>query len=984
MTTANRLNGLIGKYAEQVKFWYGELRRIMPEYFFRSFPQEQIEAILPVLFNLSSLTGIQKIVHGENVILLYLKNAANTPFAASEIMTAYNVRSAVIHEARRPLDVNGTPQTLMIEQYTIAVDDAPQSPRFTLAELAAEGRKRFSEPAEAAWAEVYPRIAWDAVAELTLDRLADRLHAALNIQDRDEPFLQVEVMPTRELRVTYARTNSAPKGIYYRILSILTCLGLGINRVYARQITRQPDVTAFAAMPVTITTIYLQEKRLSPDSAKIRSLLWQLRHLSWCNMDDLLHQELVAARGWSLPDANLLRAAATFLHSQLAYVDRSSYHHPDIWRLMVLHEPLLRQFRELFYAAFQPDRPQHEFSPAAVKRLEHAIGAINTGIESKDRMIKEIFSGLLNWLRNIRKTNFFVEAKTCLAFRLDPAFMDYYRDRYASYREAFAQSERPMGIFFFYRQNCLGFHVRFAEIARGGWRSVIPRPAINQLEKEDTYEFTRDELFREVYVLAHTQHLKNKDIYEGGAKIITLLRRDGDGDWQRQLYQAQRSVSAAFLQLINGGPDGKLVEPRIVDHLGRREIIEIGPDENMHDVMIDWLGRYAEAQHYALGAGLISGKVDRGINHKEYGVTSFGVHQYLLRTLAQLGIDPAKDAFSIKISGGPNGDVAGNEMKLLLAKNNAGDWRYPRLKIVAVTDGPAAACDPDGLDRDELLRLIHAHDLDAFDPAKLTGHGAFIVYRAAQLTTGGKEQHRLVMRKADGLSERRIGGDEFMQRFQHNLCTDADVLLPCGGRPRTIDELNWQDYVPDGKPSMRAIVEGANSFITPEARNRFQDTGILLIKDASANKCGVITSSYEILCGLMLSAAEFKQHKAELVKELMVKLQRSAEREADWLFAQAALRPGTRMSALTDTLSRELNAKNEEIKTYLGAHPEFDPTPAILGHLLPLLRERFADRLDRIPAEYRQAIAAVELASALIYRQSGDLGEQLRTALAAY
>lgn len=74
-------------------------------------------------------------------------------------------------------------------------------------------------------------------------------------------------------------------------------------------------------------------------------------------------------------------------------------------------------------------------------------------------------------------------------------------------------------------------------------------------------------------------------------------------------------------------------------------------------------------RRYTLGSGVISGKVDTGINHKHYGVTSFGVFQYLLRTLQYLKINPAHDDFSIKLSGGPYGDVAGNMIKLLNAGN---------------------------------------------------------------------------------------------------------------------------------------------------------------------------------------------------------------------------------------------------------------------------------------------------------------------------
>ena len=79
----------------------------------------------------------------------------------------------------------------------------------------------------------------------------------------------------------------------------------------------------------------------------------------------------------------------------------------------------------------------------------------------------------------------------------------------------------------------------------------------------------------------------------------------------------------------------------------------------------------------------------------------------------------------------------------------------------------------------------------------------------------------------------------------------ADLFIPAGGRPETIDRENWERYLlPDGTPSARAIVEGANSFITPEARVQLQRKGVIIMRDASANKCGVISSSYEIIANL--------------------------------------------------------------------------------------------------------------------------------------
>ena len=54
----------------------------------------------------------------------------------------------------------------------------------------------------------------------------------------------------------------------------------------------------------------------------------------------------------------------------------------------------------------------------------------------------------------------------------------------------------------------------------------------------------------------------------------------------------------------------------------------------------------------------------------------------------------------------------------------------------------------------------------------------------------------------------------------------ADVILPAGGRPSTINATNWRDFLnSDGTPSSSIIVEGANLFITDEARESFRSVG---------------------------------------------------------------------------------------------------------------------------------------------------------------
>src|SRR5690606_35876232 len=121
----------------------------------------------------------------------------------------------------------------------------------------------------------------------------------------------------------------------------------------------------------------------------------------------------------------------------------------------------------------------------------------------------------------------------------------------------------------------------------------------------------------------------------------------------------------------------------------------------------------------------------------------------------------------------------------------------------------------------------------------------------------------------------------------------ADAFVPAGGRPETIHEGNWRDFLRDGAPSSRVIVEGANLFITPEARRLLAtEAGVVIVKDSSANKCGVICSSFEVVASMLLSSDEFLEVKERFVREVIERLRELARREASLLFRERRHNPG--------------------------------------------------------------------------------------------
>ena len=970
---------IIEGQAKRLESAYLMLQEVMPEYFFRNVG-DRIGIILPFLCNLEKQSGIRRVELNNEVFFIYLLSEDNDSRVTSRMMANQHLLSAAIHKSYQPLQINGEPTTLMIEHYVLNSGPAKKKCKISLQELQDAYAQQFGSEQLSDIAELYPRLNVTAIEDLDINRLVQRVRWVLLAQRSDNVHAEVEEWNQESLRLIVALSIPTGTGDFCsQLLEIIASSGLESSRCYFREISANNDPGDFEHLPVMVATVYLENKSQNDIShSHQETLLENIRLLNWVDMTDVLHQEFVRRLHFSLSATNWIRACCEFIHGQLSFVDRSAYNAQDIVRYVAIYPELSRHLFQEFERRFNPvlARPSQDQEDKAREQFLAEVSRINSGNQEKDNLVKTIFMAAFNFLDCILKTNFYCLDKAGLSFRLSPEYCLFYRSLNDNYSASFP-ADMPYGVFFFYRRKAFGYQVRFADISRGGWRTVIPGRGTNKLEMYDNYDYASDEAYREVFVLANTQHLKNKDIYEGGAKMLTLMEPFDDQSLLKQtLWQMQRAFTVAFIALVNSGPDKKLRDSRIVDRLGSREIIEIGPDENLFDTMIEWMGGYAQKVGYTLGSGIISGKPGAGINHKEYGVTSFGVHQYLLKTLLELGIDPTENTFSIKIAGGPNGDVAGNEMKLLLAEKN-GEPVYPKLKIVAITDGPAAAYDPKGLDQEELRRLLFVSALDGFNPEKLQGEGARIVF-SKPIIRDGEQCNRLVERKNGKLVESLISRDDFMLLFQNNLVNYADVFVPAGGRPGTINEGNWHNFFPGGKPAFRAIVEGANSYITPGARTQIQQNGVWIVKDASANKCGVITSSYEILSGLMLEEEEFKANKKCLVEQVMEILRHRVIQEANWLYNQFKA-TGTHLTDLTEKLSQAINAANGEISAFLEKNPQFISDELLLSHLPVLFREKFPDRVRRLPAEYRLAIAAVELACRLVYvADSTNLENKLR------
>lgn len=203
----------------------------------------------------------------------------------------------------------------------------------------------------------------------------------------------------------------------------------------------------------------------------------------------------------------------------------------------------------------------------------------------------------------------------------------------------------------------------------------------------------------------------------------------------------------------------------------------------------------------------------------------------------------------------------------------------------------------------------------------------------------------------------------------------SDVFVPAGGRPNTMHAGNWETFLNDGLPSSPLIVEGANIFVTAEARKKLHErAGVDFIKDSSANKCGVITSSYEICASMLLDESEFLEIKEELVRDVLHRLRELARMEADVLFREYNNYPGA-LPNFSERISQAINSTQGAIWHDLADMQRGDDTykellPLFHEYLPKKLAEVAADRIDeRIPLDYMRSAFSSCLASKLLYKE---------------
>lgn len=784
--------------------------------------------------------------------------------------------------------------------------------------------------------------------------------------ERTGPVIEMfEVQGTREKRLVIGFKQGSSMGLFSALSDLYHYYGCTSARKYVEQFSNGVTVMSIYLRPLPPNT-QLNPSKYPPIEASIYQIMKEVS-LLYCIPQNMFQAHFISGR-LSLQETiyahcvchfvgHFLNRLGTEYTAVSQLLDPNNSVHADtlnklkrrlrtetftadyIYEIINEHPELVRALYLAFANAHyvQTRGEQDDFIPTlSYQRLQ--VDRVLTNSELKTKISRtvgnehqeKVMQYFITFNENVLKTNFYTPTKVALSFRLNPKFLPT------------VEYPQPLfGMFLVIGSEFRGFHLRFRDIARGGIRIVKSR-------NREAYTINARSVFDENYNLANTQQRKNKDIPEGGSKGVILL----DANHQDKATSAFQKYIDSVLDLLLE-PNSPGIKDPIVDLHKEPEILFMGPDENTAG-LVDWATEHARVRGAPFWKSFFTGKSPSlgGIPHDEYGMTSLSVREYVLGIYRKLNLDPST---MMKLqTGGPDGDLGSNE---ILLSNE---------KYCAIVDGSGVLVDSKGLNHEELLRLARERlMISEFDISKLSPEGYRVLVEDVNVTLPSGE---IV-----------TNGTIFRNTFHLRSDVHYHVFVPCGGRPEAIDLGNVGQLIKDGKSIIPFIVEGANLFISQDAKLRLEKAGTILYKDASANKGGVTSSSMEVLASLAFDDAGFIENMCvrdgvtpefykTYVKEVQKTIQNNAHLEFEALWREAE-ETGKPRSILSDELSLAITKLDEELQqTELWNNIPL--RTSVLKDALPasLIEKIGLDViLTRVPLNYLRSIFGSYLASRFVY-----------------
>ena len=612
----------------------------------------------------------------------------------------------------------------------------------------------------------------------------------------------------------------------------------------------------------------------------------------------------------SLESADHKAAFAGRIHesNKFTYVSRTimdtACDHPDLLKF------LYRLFDKKFNPAGPCDLGKDELDMEweafermlAVRFMEFPMG-------------HDIFSFMFKFIPATLKTNFYKPEKRSFSFRMDNQILD-----------PLVFEQFVFGIFFANGHYACGTHLRADDIARGGLRMIRVTPGNHASELDNAVMLN--------YALGpKAQRLKHKDICESGSKGVVV---------PHALY-ASYSMEALY-DYTEGIMDLMLPDASVKDHWGRPEMVFFGPDEGTAPLM-DAVAYRARERGYAYWRTITTGK-SFGIPHDTYGILDngdiFGLSAHDeentelaingetksitadmdeiwnqiggrieisgMTTTSVMGAFRAlidhygakEEELNLMMTGGPDGDLGANEIQCYKGK------------ICLLIDGGSILFDPEGLDRETLMKIgFMRHTAPrvntlGYPVEKLSKNGFQVPLRGKNITLpdGTLVEDGAVFHK-------NFITDPANRKYIEQA--DIQAFIPCGGFKDTVNHGNVKDFTGLFK-ELRFIVEGANVYFDDSARRYIAtSTGIRQIKDSSANKGGVFSSAVAEVLTAFLFEEDYEKRLLEdvdtrwaLIRDIMNLVSTYAAAETKMLIRIHEADPSVPLFELSEKTSEQI------------------------------------------------------------------------------
>ncbi|MCW2580903.1 MAG: gdh, partial [Blastococcus sp.] len=522
---------------------------------------------------------------------------------------------------------------------------------------------------------------------------------------------------------------------------------------------------------------------------------------------------LVLLAGLNWRQVTVIRAYVQWLRQAglpfgQAYVEQTLAAHPGIVARLVL----------LFETRFSPGRVN-----GRAERQEEVVEALRGSIgEVASLDADRVLSSLLAAVTATQRTTYYAMSSPtgpALALKLDPhAVPDLPEPR--PKHEVWVSSPRVMGI-----------HLRFGAVARGGLR----------------WSDRREDLRTEVLGLVKAQMVKNTVIVPTGAKGGFVVKKPLPESASRDAVLAEAKACytlfiGALLSLTDNLVDGEVVPPeKVVRHDADDTYLVVAADKGTA-TFSDLANSVALERGYWLGDAFASGG-SVGYDHKAMGITARGAWESVTRHFRELGIDVAKQEFTVVGVGDMSGDVFGNGM--LLSEH---------IRLVAAFDHRHVFVDPapdaaaSFAERKRLFGLQRSSWAD-YNRSRISAGGGVWPRTAKSIPLSAP------MRAALGIDT----GVESMtpvDLIRAILAAPVDLLFNGGigtyVKASTESALDVGDKANDAvrldgaQLRVRVVGEGGNLGLTQRGRVEYALTGGRVNTDAIDHSAGVDTSAHEV------------------------------------------------------------------------------------------------------------------------------------------